>query len=663
VVVKVVDPGGAPHANVSLEFEYPQGDRIVTCGSARTDQAGFAHIELDAASMPEKVTARATVLGWTGAAPSVEIAVPQDRPAKLVLPPTGAIELRLIGPDGEPWPFLTLVWCRSRHWTMHAIGNGSARISAVHLGQTFTFSDRRAFPYGIEETVVAGPVLPGEAVRARIPVLCHRPLLTGRLLDPDGRPVADGTVTFHGVVQRDDGVFRGATDGHRATRCGRFLAHVREDTSYRTLRIQWWVEDRLVAWAEQPLCGRYSRSLHRLGAVRLSEASLLAAGRVRAADGGGSTKGVWIELHPDDGEGDLDDRPRRGEPRLAWVLGRDEDSRRFRRGRYHVRAAADGRFEIRGAPLRAPFTLVARSSRVAETRLTDIAPGANDLDVQMRRFGAVTGHLLTPRHLYPWDFELVITSPRGRRFESPRWHLHRDGSFEVKDIPPGRVNVAVHAKNGKRPIRLIPDVHVQSGQTSYDSRLNRIDLCGLAEVMTLRVVDPDRQPIAGAKVDTICSAAHDRPTDASGEAGFPTWAAPLTCIVSSFGFRSKRVTVTESAVVTLSRAIPLRINVACDGVSIGRLQPQVILRHEETVTGSDLDVTPSDVIRYVRRSRDFVDLYAETPGRHEVTVSISSPKGRGRRWIREITVKDQTTPQVFWIRLDPEEVRKALGQK
>lgn len=236
LVVRVVDAAGNPVAGAAVVVRSRAGsarafERMLEVTDAR-GRAQFEHLRF--VSVVGDVTIRFFVGLRLLVREPVEVELdPADlprAPVTLVLPATGSVELELVGADGalvsestvpgstvpvggtvslglsetSRYDLATAGHEGVSETTFGSLAQGRVRFDHVGLGLSLSAF---AWPHGWNAGAVTarGPTASGETIAIRIPVDAPAPVLVGRALDGDGRPLANRTLTcefWHGELAR-----------------------------------------------------------------------------------------------------------------------------------------------------------------------------------------------------------------------------------------------------------------------------------------------------------------------------------------------------------------------------------------------------------------------------------------------------------------------------
>ena len=232
--VRVLDSAGVPAANVPVALRYmnrygTMDLRTLTTTSDGTVEIQHAVIHLDDDMWPEidagsaRVVAAIAIPGASAESQVDPTALPEEA-VELVLPETGALDVRALLPDGglhaaQAWVALSTVpatenthatpadeWPEARYPSVQ-IHDGRVSFAPVAVGRHYTvYVNARGFEAA--EITARGPSLAGERMVVEVPLVDRVPSVVGRLTDENGSPVANRR--FHVYV----------TAGHDAREIG-----------------------------------------------------------------------------------------------------------------------------------------------------------------------------------------------------------------------------------------------------------------------------------------------------------------------------------------------------------------------------------------------------------------------------------------------------------
>lgn len=442
-----------------------------------------------------------------------------SRPVDLRLGPTGAVDVRVCGPDGgvlltpcrveltptkaslapSPSPWLDAVRKFSTLVREKALAKSSARFEAIGAGLIFdarvVFSNRR---WNFSQAGLAGPGA-GESREIVLRMPSHFALLSGRLVDAEGRPM--GALPASMQVNGSRGPL--STEGITTSAGGRFeLAFkVAQSASGYTLDVRRTAEDS-PAGALVVLPNLVPGRRCDLGDVRLATLSVLAFGTVRD-DRGQPVGGAKVSLQsfrPAAGRGGVG----------SWV----HEATAAR-----AETDADGQYQLfaERRPLR--LRLEARAGGHAAAQSRDLGLGER-VDFTMERHGVISVKGTAPSWL-PRSAMSYVLSRDGAKVRDRAFSTRSGGAFQfrIDSLVSGIYDVAITLRGVGRPLAEFVGVVVAPGAEASDSRLADIDLSRSVFRYVVQAVDPD-----GGRSPTPSSPLLVRVTGSAGEVetvGFP----------------------------------------------------------------------------------------------------------------------------------------------
>jgi hypothetical protein len=499
LTIEVQDADGSPAAGVPLAIHQGAPDKASTILRLATDAQGRAfarHFQLAIdRERPQQFCAAVALL----LPQPVAVAFPRDplpeEALRLVLPGTGRVELRLIGPAGIPLVAeaalslmpatprdlagLPLERNFDRQRRNKPLGTAPVVVEPVGLGLQFVYgawlaSDLRGNgDRGFRGAPFAGPVGPGDTVHVPVVLPPDHGVLAGRITVP-GAKLTEPRLR---VLLRDPA---GGTT-FRSLRC---LADGTFDLALRLPSAIAYELDLVSAQAGVTFGARPGRvrlgpgERTDLGAVVLEPLPALATGRI------------------------LDDL---GEPvpnarvsAQAIVIGNDGDPRNngFRDlPGLATASAADGSFALWSMPLPTAFRLQARASHHLATE-TGLLTRAEHVELRLLRTATLTGQVLLPEWLPDQALSIALESTADRRQRhGDRLRRRGQGRFHFAEIPPGRYDLRVQLRNLAQPLLHLEGLELQPGDNTVPE-LAPLDLRAGLYRYRLRAFDVGGRPLA-----------------------------------------------------------------------------------------------------------------------------------------------------------------------
>jgi hypothetical protein len=200
LTVRVVDESGNPCARVTVGLDLPDSPLVLTTDAG--GQVRFCHLQwrldLDQGrrvGVPASVRLRDP--GFALPPVSFDVLDPPADPVTIVLPPTGELHVSLSGASARAVGDFMAAWWMGEVHAYSCLGpdpDGIVRFRFVPLGVLAQVHARvRGFS---EERAVVGPVRPGQVVHVAFELPADSVVVTGRVVDLDGRPIVSTDVAL-----------------------------------------------------------------------------------------------------------------------------------------------------------------------------------------------------------------------------------------------------------------------------------------------------------------------------------------------------------------------------------------------------------------------------------------------------------------------------------
>jgi hypothetical protein len=327
------------------------------------------------------------------------------------------------------------------------------------------------------ETSFDGPTRPGELVRVVLRCAERMPTLVGRLLGPDGAPLAsvefEGRSTYPGAVD-DTIAIRGRTDPSGAFRVPLRRPRGEVKTARAELAVPAPPDGRPLL-AERALPVPLPAGEIDLGDVTLAGAPVIFAGRVVDAAG---EPVYWMMAD------------------LALICR--QDSGPYVCG-WPMRATSDhdGRFACYGRVPDGEYALSVFGQGYLRSPFVRLRLGDEHVEVVVRRPGSIAGALVLGEGVPASWFRIVADGPAARPADDLPTETNRvevtprlGGEFALDGLRPGEVDVRIELAGGGA-VLVVEDVRVHDGAETRDPRLAAIDLSKLIGLFRLSVRAPD----------------------------------------------------------------------------------------------------------------------------------------------------------------------------
>ncbi len=568
-------------------------------------------------------------------------ALPEEA-VRLEVPPTGALNLFLLDDRDEAYTDPVRLFLGSRPpdtgpfaLEMTAEG-GSVSLPMVEIDFRFGISaepvDASLRPVQVE---VETPERANEYKDVPIRFGARNPIVTARLLDPNGRPVANRgvrLVPWTSDRRRSPLPYgKGTTDAEGLLQCALPLENRGHRWRYpvpyekvESLAIQVPLDGlekeantqdppdgEQPEWsAKIPFTPIEEGETRHLGDIRLESVPLLVAGTV-LDPAGRPLPGARVVV---------------GNPRRR-VVDRTDD---------------EGRYEIRRLPGVTDLTLVGYHREYRDSvKNRTFVPGDNPVEIRMRGVTTLEGTLVLAPGVPRERLKLRIESPR--RQNSIR--VDRNGGFRFY-VPTGPATLLVEVTGDERPVASIGPIELERGQRND---IGEIDLRDKIRAFVVRVLSPSGEPVGGA----LFTAVHRRPrrpnefgfgnsigrADAFGRMPLVTGADAIPVEVQGAGFRPQEFTLAPvDRDLVLAEATRLELSVDNQDTAVPdgyRLEARIYeskarSRSKQTIrrVGPRQDDPPSDafLLSYPGGYEVYWCLVPEKARADEFGTSISEPQ-------------------------------------
>jgi len=668
--IQVVDPDGTPQAGIPIVVE-AEPAYYVDGGGPYESRAPDGIVELPAAdllfeSATQEILVRVGLVLRQAVTATVRREQLDGPPIRLVLPPTGRIDVSVVGRDGALVPvtgersldlFVAPVdgvaTAKNRDTlgsTTLQVENGRGHVDPVDLGLLVEGT------WWFEECNLAvgsarGPTRPGETTELRL--VGGDPLaeITGMVVDAQGAPVAKQRLRVK-LLFRSEHETCGSW-GHDLTGAdGSFRFVVPQpgtppilwdgaDAEFRIEKLESGSGFSMhAAVAFGPELARHGGSL---GRVVLSPCARIASGIVvdEAGEPVAQTavtlqyRSTWKTLMRARPGGEL------------WNDRLDE---------WYSRSDADGRFEMLGDPGEGEFELVPRNSQFKDAEPVPIELGATDVRLVLKCWACLVAHVeLDPgiSHEVVWALARVPT--QGASEFSSTAFADAHGDLVWRQLAAGRASLTLRPANcfaaGAAPLFRANDLVLEAGKVT---RLAPIDLRGRFTRSRIEVVDSDGAPVPEGEIEEI-GGEDSNPETLRFERGVldahcaGVWPEAR---VRATGFRTTRVALSAPLTrIVLRGGIQLRIEPVGDAIT---LPPdcELYVTLARRVEGSRYE---EQVARFAGKP---IDVVVPEPGRYEVKFTVvGTGELRGcsidvDALTKTFDVADSDEVQVVPIRLD-----------
>lgn len=676
IEVLVVDPSGRRLADRPVSLRSRQSTWQQDLLLARTDADGRAVLRHAGHRM--RTGSQGSGVTWSAALlaaledpveQTLDPSAPPTQPIRLVAPATGSLEvlvldrrgvpytgpvtagLRLLGRDSAPaqaWmspPTRDLVLPESR--------GGRVLFEHVEPGRSFEVTVSRRGGSVQHSAEGPGPAAPGERARLEVHIGRTSAVLLGRVLDPEGLPLAGiklrSRTDTEGELGAEQRSFEIPTDDQ-----GRFeIDHPLQAEPLGRTSLTVFVpgpagEERLSATRVLPQDLRPGP--HDLGDIVLEVPPLLASGVV-LDEGGEPVQGLWVT------------------PALkkSWSRDRPEDFHWDETMSHRVRSDEKGAFELRAHVAAQPLRLSARGRGLRGDPVETVV-GASGIVLRVTGTGAIEGSVLLDPGIKPSVLSVraeVQDPPRGEAsvWASPT-RLAEDGSFRIEDLRPGTYTLSLQASSGRSSLPTFRDVAVRAGGVTRDARFDPLDLRGTLRALTIEVVDPKERPVPQGQITYRTSSEEEGRRNQMWFHGgsvtlFPS-SLPIDVTISVEGFADVMLAAVDSdRRVVLEQGPQLRLLLR------GILPPEppyhlsVVLTPVRDGDQAPSHRWPSDAATF--DSRGEANVRSPAAGPVSVSFMLSIRRGNSATGTvfrsdppQVLEVADHAGPQIFEVQVDPE---------
>jgi len=442
---------------------------------------------------------------------------PPFEPVRLTLPETGSLVLRIVDQELEPYEEpvgIHLTRMRSAGISLdYRTSNGVLRLPFVGTGLTIraTLAPEGREYRSIREEIT-GPEVPGTEAEAVIRLDSRNPVVTARLIGPDGERIANRAVRMRftseqSTLDRRQGEAKAETDAGGTVRTAVPLTHAprrsRETAELGSLRIEVPFasgshEDQPELWVTIPFPAPELGEERDLGRIQLARTPLLVSGRVIEAD----------------------EKPVQNVEVRAGRRARD-------------RTSDDGTFAIFAPARDSDFELrVAHSGFRQMEKEILFEAGDTDVEIVLRRTTTVAGRILVPSDV---PVSQITVSLEGDR-RTTRIRPRSDGHFSAQ-VRPAHESLHLTALGDPEPCLVLP-LRVEWGK---DNDLGDLDLRSVVRALTLRTLDPDGRAVPQATVRRANERQILGYTNPFGEVSVVTSRPSVAVTVTAAGFLAEEL--------------------------------------------------------------------------------------------------------------------------
>ncbi len=293
------------------------------------------------------------------------------------------------------------------------------------------------------------------------------PAISVRLVDTDGKPITNETVSVAFVNPERADVRAMKTDG-----AGRLKLIIQEHFGDdHNIELYLLRRDRNPAGAQKTFRERPSRSQD-LGDIRLEKEPIVLAGTVVDPDGK-PLSGVLIEASG-----------------MFSRSSRSSSGSRKYTG-FSKKTDAQGRFEIRHLSGEIPpFEIRLKGWCLAST--LDFGVGDKDVKIVLEQAGSILASVKNPPH----DGNIYLRL-EGQGEQKHVW-IPKSGKITISDLAPGRYSLSLSGDSGA--LHMVEDLHVKEGEALKDPRVQDLDWMPYIDTLEIEAVDETGQSIKDGEV-------------------------------------------------------------------------------------------------------------------------------------------------------------------
>jgi stage V sporulation protein SpoVS len=591
VHVEIVDGRGVPASGVDVRLFEPRLDEWEDAYPTTTDEHGRAVFVIERPDPTDEPVNYRLATPFVACEPEFHEFASSSPPSdvfRLTIGDTGSVELFVTNSDAkrvEVPALLTLeVNAEVRDALAFGLANGGrrstptaegrARFERIGLGLRL-HGGAYLHGYRFSERTITGPGEAGESISSAVPIEQVQSLMRGRIVDPDGKPLAQRRLLGRTLLSYADGS-AGEVDVLRAGRSdedGRFevlMAYFHPGQIGPTIEILARRAGGASATGSAPIPQpiqegvAIARDVYDLGEVVLTVQPAFVCGQV-FDEYGVATGRVSVEFFELDADG----------------------AQRFRGVEY---AAGDGAFEFRCADCPESLLVRATSESHATGEPHTVTRGQTDVALRLGEFiesGAIRGKLLLPQGADGEELHLQFTRSFGSS-SGVGYERTSAGEFLADRLLPGAYSLRVILQG--KALAHIEGIEVAPTKTTM---LEPIDLRERVHTISVCVRDSVGAPIRAATVRMLDEDINvsNVETDAKGCATLTSLSTSYDLLVSAVGFQPR---VILGATSGLEVALDAGLDVQIRRPELGEAARDFELHVELCYVGPELPGVHSD---------------------------------------------------------------------